>query len=96
MSEPQPEIQCVRCGLPGPQLARPPLRNELGERIVASICQRCWDQWLRYQTALINHNGLDVRDKPAREFLTANMEAFLFKTGDATEIDTSKQGEISW
>jgi Fe-S cluster biosynthesis and repair protein YggX len=96
MSETATEVQCVRCGKQGPQLARPPLRNDLGQRIFESICQPCWDQWLRYQTALINHNGLDVRDKPAREFLMANMEAFLFKTGAATEIDTSKQGEISW
>ena len=90
------EIQCVRCNLPGPQLARAPLKNELGERVFATICQRCWDQWLRYQTALINHNGLDVRDKPAREFLTANMEAFLFKKGGEEDVDTSKQGTIAW
>lgn len=90
------EIQCSRCGQPGPQLAKAPLRTELGERVYQSICQRCWDQWLRYQTALINHNGLDVRDRPAREFLVANMEAFLFRSGQTTDIDTSKQGSISW
>lgn len=90
------EITCTRCSRTGEPLAKPPLRNELGERILASICRTCWDQWLRYQTALINHNGLDVRDKPAREFLTANMEAFLFKEGKAEEIDTSQQGRIAW
>ena len=90
------EITCVRCGQVGPQIAKPPFRNELGTRIHEQICQRCWDQWLRYQTALINHNGLDVRDKPAREFLTANLQAFLFKTGETEEIDTSQQGKISW
>lgn len=90
------EINCERCGKPGAQLAKPPLRNELGERIFNSICQACWDQWLRYQTALINHNGLDVRDKEAREFLTANMAAFFFKTGATEEIDTTQQGKISW
>jgi Fe-S cluster biosynthesis and repair protein YggX len=89
-------IECVRCGRTGEQLARPPLRNELGERIFASICRDCWAEWLKYQTALINHYGLDVRDKPAKDFLTANMEAYLFKTGDAEEIDTSQQGKISW
>src|SRR5690606_18540980 len=91
-----PEIQCARCGRTGEQLAKPPLRNELGDRIHASICRECWDEWLRYQTMLINHNGLDVRDRPAREFLTANMEAFLFRTGEAEDIDTSQQGSISW
>lgn len=90
------EIQCTRCGLPGPQLTRPPLRNELGERVHANICQRCWDQWLRYQTALINHNGLDVRDRPAREFLMVNMEAFFFRAGETSDIDTSQQGNITW
>jgi Fe-S cluster biosynthesis and repair protein YggX len=91
------EIACVRCGETGPQLARPPLRNELGERILASICQRCWDQWLRYQTALINHYGLDVREREARELLTTNMEAYLFQSGKGTEdIDTSQEGNISW
>jgi Fe-S cluster biosynthesis and repair protein YggX len=90
------EITCVRCGQAGEQLERAPLRNELGERVFASICRACWDQWLRYQTALINHNGLDVREKPAREFLSANMDGFLFRTGRTEEIDTSKQGTISW
>ncbi|HUP88235.1 MAG TPA: oxidative damage protection protein [Longimicrobiales bacterium] len=91
-----PDISCTRCGETNPQMQKPPLRTQLGERIFSSICQKCWDQWLRYQTALINHNGLDVRDKDAREFLTVNMEAFLFKTGKPEDIDTSQQGKISW
>jgi Fe-S cluster biosynthesis and repair protein YggX len=90
------EIQCVRCGNVGEQLGKPPLRNELGERVHASICRSCWDQWLKFQTALINHHGLDVRDPPAREFLMANMEAYLFRTGETEEIDTSQQGNVSW
>jgi Fe-S cluster biosynthesis and repair protein YggX len=91
-----PDIQCVRCGKTGEQLARAPLRNELGTRVFESICKSCWDQWLRYQTALINHNGLDVREPSAREFLSANMEAFLFRTANPESIDTSQQGKISW
>ena len=90
------EIVCTRCGQSAEPLGRAPFRNELGERILASICRNCWDQWLKFQTALINHNGLDVRDKPAREFLTANMEAFLFRTQKPEDIDTSQQGKISW
>jgi Fe-S cluster biosynthesis and repair protein YggX len=90
------QITCVRCGEEAEQLAKPPLRNALGERVHASICRGCWDQWLKFQTALINHHGLDVRDQPAREFLMSNMEAFLFSTGATEEIDTSQQGKISW
>jgi len=43
---------------------------------------------------LINHYGLNVMDPQARQFLTRNMEAFLFKAGAGDEIDTSKQGTI--
>ncbi len=45
---------------------------------------------------LINHYGLDVMDPQARAFLTRNMSSFLFKTGSGSEIDTSKQGTISY
>jgi len=90
------EITCVRCGQEGPQLDKPPFRTEIGQRVHESICRGCWSQWLQQQTALINHYGLDVRDKPARDMLIENMEAFLFGTGEADEIDTSKRGMISW
>lgn len=90
------EIECTRCGNVREGLAKAPLRNELGERVHASICRVCWDEWLRYQTALINHYGLDVRDREAREFLMKNMEAFLFRSGETEEIDTSKEGSVRW
>jgi Fe-S cluster biosynthesis and repair protein YggX len=90
------ELQCTRCGKPGEPLAKPPLRTELGERIHASICRVCWGEWLGYQQALINHYGLDVRESDAREFLVQNMEAFLFGTGEAEEIDTSQEGNVRW
>lgn len=90
------QVECVRCGKTGERLEKAPLRNELGERVHASICRSCWDEWLAYQTALINHYGLDVRDREAKDFLIQNMEAFLFKSGDAEEIDTSQEGNIRW
>jgi hypothetical protein len=37
-----------------------------------------------------------VREKDAREFLTANMAAFFFKAGETEEIDTTQQGKINW
>ena len=32
----------------------------------------------------------------ARQFLTRNMEAFLFKSGNEEDIDVSKKGTISY
>jgi Fe-S cluster biosynthesis and repair protein YggX len=54
-----------------------------------------WGDWLKQQTMLINHYGLNVMDPQARAFLTKNMTAFFFKTGTSSDIDTSKKGTIS-
>ena len=89
-------IQCTRCGRAAAPQPFAPFNNELGRRIHAEICQDCWAEWLRHQTMLINHYGLNVRDPEARAFLMENTEKFLFSTGEADQVDTSKQGTISW
>ena len=90
------DIECRRCGETRAGLPYAPLNNDLGRRVQAEICQTCWGEWLRHQTMLINHYGLNVRDAEAKQFLMENMEKFLFGTGDAEQVDTSKQGTISW
>lgn len=73
-----PQIDCARCGNAGDQLTQPPLPTDLGKRIFTSICQACWGEWLRQQTAIINHYGLNLVDPEARKFLTQQTEQFLF------------------
>jgi Fe-S cluster biosynthesis and repair protein YggX len=89
-------IRCRRCGKDSAPLAKAPFRTELGERILAKICASCWQDWLKQQTQIINHYGLDPRDKRAREFLYEQIEQVLFKSEAGAEIDTSKQGTIEW
>lgn len=91
-----PDVTCARCGESRAGFERPPFPGALGARILDGICQDCWSQWLRQQTMLINHYGLDVMDPQARKFLTRNMEAFLFGAGRQEEVDTSKKGTIDW
>jgi Fe-S cluster biosynthesis and repair protein YggX len=90
------EIVCSRCGQTKLAFERPPFPGAIGQRIVAGICQDCWGQWLRQQTMLINHYGLNVMDPQARSFLKQNMEGFLFKSGAEENVDTSKKGTIQW
>ena len=73
-----PEITCVRCGQVKPACERPPFPGAIGQRIVEQICQDCWAQWLRQQTMLINHYGLNLRDQRSKDFLFTQMEEFLF------------------
>jgi Fe-S cluster biosynthesis and repair protein YggX len=90
-------ISCRRCGREdAPQLARAPFKTELGERILAEVCAECWQDWLKHQTSLINHYGLDPRDPEARQFLYKQTEEALFGSGQAEQVDTSKKGEIEW
>ena len=71
-------VQCIRCGKPGEKIAAPPLPTDLGIKIFESVCRSCWKDWLREQTALINHYGLNVLEPQAKRFLTEQTEAFFF------------------
>ena len=90
-------ITCQRCKRDNaPVQERAPFKSELGERLREAICSDCWKDWLKHQTALINHYGLDPRDAEAREFLYAQVEEVLLGSGEAKQVDSSKQGEIEW
>lgn len=93
---PDVTIKCRRCQKDSAALAKAPFRTELGERILAQVCADCWQVWLKQQTQLINHYGLDPRDKRARDFLYEQIEQVLFAGGAGEEIDTTKQGTIEW
>jgi Fe-S cluster biosynthesis and repair protein YggX len=87
---------CRRCGEVTSPLDRPPSRTELGERSQLSVCPSCWKEWLKHQTQLINHYGLDPREAQARQFLYTQIEQVLLGGGDAEQVDTTQKGNIEW
>lgn len=90
-------FECVRCGKDDREpLARAPFPDDLGARLAAEICSECWEEWKRRQMLLINHYGLNVRDARAREFLLTNLRSFLFDEGEEADIDTRREGDVSW
>ena len=95
MSEP---FGCDRCDRKNPdQIERQPFPNELGERIVETICADCWEEWKQHQMLLINHYGLKLNEPNAREFLYENLRAFLLGEGDGqVEIDSGQEGSVKW
>jgi Fe-S cluster biosynthesis and repair protein YggX len=90
------DVTCTRCGQTREAMTRIPFPGELGQRLGREICQPCWGDWLKQQTMLINHYGLNVMDPQAREFLRRNMDAFFFKAGKEEDVDTTKKGSINW
>lgn len=90
------DITCTRCAQTRAGFDAAPFPGQIGTRVQESICTVCWQDWLRQQTMLINHYGLNLMDPQARSFLLRNMDAFLFKAGQQEEVDTSQQGKINW
>jgi Fe-S cluster biosynthesis and repair protein YggX len=90
------DITCSRCANTRAGFERAPFPGKIGERAQREICTVCWGEWNRQQMMLINHYGLNLMDPQARQFLTKNMEAFLFGAGESEQVDTSKQGTINW
>lgn len=90
-----PDLTCSRCATTRAGFDRPPFPGAIGQRVLTEICQVCWGDWLKQQTMLINHYGLNVMDPQSRQFLVKNMSSFLFKAGEGDGIDTTKQGTIS-
>jgi Fe-S cluster biosynthesis and repair protein YggX len=90
-------FKCTRCGKANPPLGYAPFPTALGQRLGAEICQNCWKEWLVKQQQLINHFGLDVSNPDTHTFLFDQANIFFFDEGvELTQIDTSKEGSVSW
>lgn len=74
-------VQCAKLQRELPALDRPPFPGELGERVFENISKDAWAQWKDYSVLLINHYGLNLADPEAQQFLTTQMEEFLFGGG---------------
>lgn len=78
LSYAMPSVTCVRCGQTRDSVPFKPFPNALGQRVLDSICNVCWSEWLKLQQQFINHYGLNLREPRAKEFLYGELEKFLF------------------
>jgi Fe-S cluster biosynthesis and repair protein YggX len=62
-------------------LDRAPYPGELGKRILESVSKEAWQQWLDYQTMLINENSLNLFDESSQSYLKQQMENYFFSEG---------------
>ena len=70
-------FSCRRCGSNGPALKARPFKGPLGEKILASICERCWKEWVGMGTKVINELRLPMFDPQAQEMYDKHMKDFL-------------------
>ncbi|MEZ5346186.1 MAG: Fe(2+)-trafficking protein [Pyrinomonadaceae bacterium] len=91
------KFECARCARKTEPIGFAPIPTELGERIGSTTCADCWKEWLEKQKQVINHFGLDVSNPDSQEYLFDQMKLFFFNEGEQMEeIDTSKEGSVSW
>jgi tetratricopeptide (TPR) repeat protein len=75
-------FRCRRPGCPAGrfarQLARPPMSDELGKRIYESVCEDCWNYWLRnLSIKVINEMHLDLSTPRSQEIYDQIMRETL-------------------
>lgn len=74
-------VQCAHLKKEAEGLDFPTYPGELGKRIFLNISKEGWAAWLKHQTMLVNENRLNLADLRARQYLTRQMERFLFGEG---------------
>lgn len=75
-------VYCINLKTESEGLACAPYPGELGKKIYENISKIAWNNWLKYQTMLINENRLTVADPKHRKYLMEEMNKFLFEGVD--------------
>ena len=75
-------VNCIKLNKELEGLDRAPYPGELGKRILESVSKEAWQQWLDYQTMLINENSLNLFDESSQSYLKPQMENYFFSEGD--------------
>lgn len=76
-------VNCVKLGREAEGMDFAPMPGELGKRLFESVSKEAWQQWIRYQTMLINENRLNLADPRARAYLAEQVQKHFF--GDGAE-----------
>ncbi|MDH5191507.1 MAG: oxidative damage protection protein [Gammaproteobacteria bacterium] len=71
-------VNCVLLKQEAEGLERAPYPGDLGQRIFDNVSKEAWQQWLGFQTKLINENRLSPIDPEARKLIESEMEKFFF------------------
>ena len=76
------KVNCIKLNKKLEGLDRAPYPGDLGKRILESVSKEAWQQWLDYQTMLINENNLNLFDESSQSYLKQQMENYFFSDED--------------
>lgn len=70
-----------------PALAKPPYKNDLGEKIFGDFSQEAWGMWKEHAKILLNEYRLNLAMVEAQEFLMKQCHAFFYEGGAQQKLD---------
>ncbi len=70
-------VSCCHCGQNAPKMDERPFKGELGEKVLAHVCQACWKEWVAMGTKVINELRLDFSNPEASKTYDSHMIEFL-------------------
>ena len=70
-------IKCRRCGRVAPKMKDRPFSGALGQQIHESVCNPCFQLWIRQGTKVINELRLNLTDVNAQDIYDSHMKEFL-------------------
>ncbi len=75
-------VNCIKLNKELEGLDRAPYPGELGKKILETVSKEAWQQWLDYQTMLINENNLNLFEESSQSYLKQQMEIYFFSEED--------------
>ena len=78
-------VLCAKLNKELPALDKAPFPGPAGQEILEKVSAQAWNDWMNFQTILINENRLNLMDQNAREFLADARNKYFFEPG---ELDT--------
>ena len=80
-------LHCAKLQRELPGVHYKPFRDQLGERIWASVSQEAWEMWIEQSKMIVNEYRLDLTTSRAHELLKEQCEQFFFGEGAALPPD---------
>ena len=75
-------VNCIKLNKELEALDRAPYPGDLGKKILESVSKEAWQDWLDYQTMLINENSLNLFEESSQSYLKQQMEIYFFSDDD--------------
>ncbi len=81
-------VYCIKLNKELEGIDKAPYPGELGKKILNNVSKEAWQQWLDYQTMLINENNLNLFEESSQSYLKQQMENYFFS--DEDDVDKIK------